>query len=69
MLSGSFPIFSLSNHTTFSQTQTGATVPLNYQDLKMDQTEIRNPGFQSGVVINPLNAYLFVWRWLDTSTV
>ncbi len=28
MLSGSFPIFALSNHTTFSQTQTGATVPL-----------------------------------------
>jgi hypothetical protein len=28
MLSGSFPIFALSNHTTFSQTQSGATVPL-----------------------------------------
>ncbi len=28
MLSGSFPIFALSNHTTFSQTQTDATVPL-----------------------------------------
>jgi hypothetical protein len=28
MLSGSFPIFALSNHTTFSQTQTGTTVPL-----------------------------------------
>jgi hypothetical protein len=30
MLSGSFPIFAPSNHTTFSQTQTGATVPLTY---------------------------------------
>jgi hypothetical protein len=30
MLSGSFPIFALSNLTTFSQTQAGATVPLNY---------------------------------------
>jgi hypothetical protein len=29
MLSGSFPIFALSNNTTFSQTETGATVPLN----------------------------------------
>ncbi len=29
MLSGSFPIFALSNHTTFSQTQTGATVPIS----------------------------------------
>jgi hypothetical protein len=28
MLSGSFPIFVLSNHITFCQTQTGATVPL-----------------------------------------
>jgi hypothetical protein len=28
MLIGSFPIFALSNHTPFSQTQTGATVPL-----------------------------------------
>jgi hypothetical protein len=27
-LSGSSPIFALSIHTTFSQTQTGATVPL-----------------------------------------
>jgi hypothetical protein len=29
MLSGSFPIIVLSNHTTFSQTQTDATVPLS----------------------------------------
>jgi hypothetical protein len=29
MLSGSYAIFALSNHTTFSQTQTGATVPLS----------------------------------------
>ncbi len=29
VLSGSFPIFALSNHTTFSQTQTGVTVPLS----------------------------------------
>jgi hypothetical protein len=28
MLSGSFPIFALSNQTTFSQTPTGAAVPL-----------------------------------------
>jgi hypothetical protein len=28
MLSGSFPILALSNHTTFSRTQSGATVPL-----------------------------------------
>jgi hypothetical protein len=28
-LSGSSPVFVLSYHTTFSQTQTGATVPLN----------------------------------------
>ncbi len=28
MLSGSFPIFALSNHTTFRQTQPDATVPL-----------------------------------------
>jgi hypothetical protein len=28
MLSGSSPIFALSNHITCSQTQTGATVPL-----------------------------------------
>jgi hypothetical protein len=27
MLSGSSPNFALSNHTTFSQTQTGATIP------------------------------------------
>jgi hypothetical protein len=30
MLSGSFPIFVLSNHTTCCQTQTGATVHLKY---------------------------------------
>jgi hypothetical protein len=30
-LSGSSPVFALSNHTTFSQTQTGATVPLIYK--------------------------------------
>ncbi len=29
MLSGFFPIIALSNHSTFSQTQTDATVPLN----------------------------------------
>ncbi len=29
MLSSSSPIFALSDHTTFSQTQTGATVPLS----------------------------------------
>jgi hypothetical protein len=29
MLSGSFPIFVLSSHTTCCQTQTGATVPLS----------------------------------------
>jgi hypothetical protein len=29
MLCSSSPIFALSNHTAFSQTQTGATVPLN----------------------------------------
>ncbi len=29
MLSGSFPIIFPFNHTTFSQTQTDATVPLN----------------------------------------
>jgi hypothetical protein len=29
MLSGSYPIFALSNHTTFSQTQTSAIVPLS----------------------------------------
>jgi hypothetical protein len=28
-LSGSSPVFVLSNHTTFSQTQTGAIVPLS----------------------------------------
>jgi hypothetical protein len=28
MLRGFFPIFALFNHTTFSQTQTGATAPL-----------------------------------------
>jgi hypothetical protein len=28
-LSGSSPVFSLSNHTIFNQTQTGATVPLS----------------------------------------
>jgi hypothetical protein len=28
-LSGSSPVFVLANHTTFSQTQTGATVPLS----------------------------------------
>ncbi len=27
-LSGSSPFYALSNHTTFSQTQTGTTVPL-----------------------------------------
>jgi hypothetical protein len=31
MLSGSFPIFALSNHITFSQTQTVATVPLKME--------------------------------------
>jgi hypothetical protein len=38
MLSGSSTVFALSNHTTFSQTQTGATVPLTidlpYQFIK-----------------------------------
>jgi hypothetical protein len=29
-ISGSSPIFALSNYTTFSQTQIGATVPLKY---------------------------------------
>jgi hypothetical protein len=29
VISGSSPIFALSNFTTFSQTQIGATVPLN----------------------------------------
>jgi hypothetical protein len=29
MLSSSFPVFALSNHTTFSLSQTGATVPLS----------------------------------------
>jgi hypothetical protein len=33
MLSGSFAIFALSNHTTFSQTQTGATVPLKFENF------------------------------------
>jgi hypothetical protein len=33
MLSGSFPIFALSNHTTFSQAQTGATVPLRCPNI------------------------------------
>jgi hypothetical protein len=28
-ISGSSPIFALSNYTTFSKTQTGATVPFN----------------------------------------
>ncbi len=44
MASGSFPIFALSNHTTLSQTQTGATVPLttltkglSYHRLKQHQ--------------------------------
>jgi hypothetical protein len=31
--SGFSPIFALSIHTTFSQTQTGATVPLNSNNL------------------------------------
>ncbi len=31
-LSASSPIFALSNHTTCSQTQTGATVPLNVRN-------------------------------------
>jgi hypothetical protein len=30
MLSSSFPIFALSNHTTFSKTQTNVTVPLRF---------------------------------------
>ncbi len=30
MLSGSFAIIALSNHTIFSQTQTGVTVPLSF---------------------------------------
>jgi hypothetical protein len=34
MLSGSFPIFALSNYTTLSQTQTGATVHLGLCYLK-----------------------------------
>jgi hypothetical protein len=34
MLSCSSPIFALSNHTTFSQTQTGATVPLSITRLR-----------------------------------
>jgi hypothetical protein len=47
-LSGSSPIFALSNYTTFSQTQTGATVPLRIktvgtilksnQNLKLERT-------------------------------
>jgi hypothetical protein len=35
MLSGSFPIFALSNHTTFNQTQTGVTVPLKAWDRQI----------------------------------
>ncbi len=41
MLSGSFPIFALSNHTTFSQTQTGVTVPLSFnfnRNVHMEST-------------------------------
>ncbi len=33
MLSGSFPIIALSNHTIFSQTQTDATVPLRTGEI------------------------------------
>jgi hypothetical protein len=32
-LSSSSPIFALSNHTTFSQAQTGATVPLSIEQF------------------------------------
>jgi hypothetical protein len=35
MFSSSSPIFALSNHTTFSQTQTGATVPLRDKGLQL----------------------------------
>jgi hypothetical protein len=35
MLSGSFAIFVLSNHTTCCQTQTGATVPLKCRYLRL----------------------------------
>jgi hypothetical protein len=43
-ISSSSPIFALSNYTTFGQTQTGATVPLN-TDLKetaLDTTGMKN---------------------------
>ncbi len=40
MLSGSFPIFALSNHTTFSQTQTGATVPLRGSNSQQTEEEL-----------------------------
>ncbi len=54
MLSGSFPIFALSNHTTFSQTQTGATVP-----LKTCYFNISNCFWQAFIVRKQptLNAY------------
>jgi hypothetical protein len=48
MLSGSFPIFSLSNHTTFSQTQTGATVPLKmFLSSPGDHNPRNNRGFEA----------------------
>ncbi len=37
MFSGAFPIFALSNHTAFSQTQTGATVPLKVESMSFQK--------------------------------
>jgi hypothetical protein len=42
-ISGSSPIFALSNYTTSSQTQTGATVPLTIHLLDHEYNTCRNP--------------------------
>jgi hypothetical protein len=69
MLSGSFPIFALSNHTTFSQTQTGATVPLkSCVQLLVHLTtnsfrKVRNPFMTELAAFNIIfNQSLLSWK-------
>jgi hypothetical protein len=63
MLSCSYPIFALSNHTTFSQTQTGATVALK-EELACRKSSPENAekpvcGFKKFLRFMALNGFLF----------
>jgi hypothetical protein len=58
-LSGSSPIFALSNHTTRSQTQTGATVPLIRQPHRPQLTYAAMLSTGPGLAVSP------PWRLVD----